>query len=324
MATPPIFVKAAREIWNCEWKILMNGLAPSDSKGNYKRPINLQQEIIIPTKEDLENRAPDQMPYLIVGKSCPWAHRVWIMHEIKGLKATINLHIAQVNNSSGRWIFEPNLKGCKTLQELYNKCNNYQIQRATVPMLFDPGKEAKSKFRLINNESADLVNILNKWPVSNNNLDLNTKEKQGRIVDWQNLIQENVNNGVYKCGFSRNQNAYEKASESLFSTLKIIEESLDSNGPFLCGEELTIADIRLFPTLIRWESVYEPLFKCSKKPIQSFPNIIKWRKIIFNLYNIKKTCDADSWRKDYFGALFPLNPSSIIPKGESISKIVNQ
>jgi len=324
MATPPIFVKAAREIWNCEWKILMNGLAPSDSKGNYKRPVNLQQEIIIPTKEDLENRASDQMPYLIVGKSCPWAHRVWIMHEIKGLKATINLHIAQVNNSSGRWIFEPNLKGCKTLQELYKKCNNYQIQRATVPMLFDPGKEAKSKFRLINNESADLVNILNKWPVSNNNLDLNTKEKHERIVDWQNLIQENVNNGVYKCGFSRNQNAYEKASESLFSTLKIIEESLDSNGPFLCGEELTIADIRLFPTLIRWESVYEPLFKCSKKPIQSFPNIIKWRKIIFNLYNIKKTCDADSWRKDYFGALFPLNPSSIIPKGESISKIVNQ
>ena len=324
MATPPIFVKAAREIWNCEWKILMNGLAPSDSKGNYKRPVNLQQEIIIPTKEDLENRASDQMPYLIVGKSCPWAHRVWIMHEIKGLKATINLHIAQVNNSSGRWIFEPNLKGCKTLQELYKKCNNYQIQRATVPMLFDPGKEAKSKFRLINNESADLVNILNKWPVSNNNLDLNTKEKQGRIVDWQNLIQENVNNGVYKCGFSRNQNAYEKASESLFSTLKIIEESLDSNGPFLCGEELTIADIRLFPTLIRWESVYEPLFKCSKKPIQSFPNIIKWRKMIFNLYNIKRTCNADAWRKDYFGALFPLNPSSIIPQGENISKIVNQ
>ena len=324
MATPPIFVKAAREIWNCEWKILMNGLAPSDSKGNYKRPINLQQEIIIPTKEDLENRASDQMPYLIVGKSCPWAHRVWIMHEIKGLKATINLHIAQVNNSSGRWIFEPNLKGCKTLQELYKKCNNYQIQRATVPMLFDPGKEAKSKFRLINNESADLVNILNKWPVSNNNLDLNTKEKQERIVDWQNLIQENINNGVYKCGFSRNQNAYEKASDNLFSTLNIIEESLNSNGPFLCGQELTISDIRLFPTLIRWESVYEPLFKCSKKPIQSFPNIIKWRKMVFNLYNIKKTCDADAWRKDYFGALFPLNPSSIIPEGESISKIVNQ
>tara|TARA_B100000700_G_scaffold215354_1_gene236678 strand:+ start:88 stop:1062 length:975 start_codon:yes stop_codon:yes gene_type:complete len=324
MAIPPIFVKGAREIWNCEWNILMNGLAPSDKEGNYKRPENLQKEIQIPNKENLENRNSDQMPYLIVGNSCPWAHRAWIMHEIKGLKRTVNLNIAQVNTSSGRWIFEPNLKGCATLQELYKKCNNHQIKRATVPMLFDPGKEVKSKFRLINNESADLVKILNKWPIKDNNLDLNPEKYHEKIFNWQNLIQENVNNGVYKCGFSRNQTAYEKASEYLFSTLNIIDRSLKSNGPFLCGEELTIADVRLFPTIIRWESVYEPLFKCSEKPIQSFPNIIKWRKMIFNLYNIKKTCDADAWRKDYFGALFPLNPSSIIPKGESINKIVNQ
>ena len=70
MATPPIFVKAAREIWNCEWNILMNGLAPSHSKGNYKRPQNVQPEIQTPTKDDLENRDVDQMPYLIVGQSC--------------------------------------------------------------------------------------------------------------------------------------------------------------------------------------------------------------------------------------------------------------
>ena len=127
MATPPIFVKAAREIWNCEWHILMNGLAPSDSKGNYKRPENLQKEINIPTKEDLENRKSDQMPYLIVGKSCPWAHRVWIMHEIKGLKATINLHIAKVNTSSGRWIFVPPLKGCKFFVECFQVSCNYLL-----------------------------------------------------------------------------------------------------------------------------------------------------------------------------------------------------
>ena len=38
---------------------------------------------------------------------------------------------------------------------------------------------------------------------------------------------------------------------------------------------------------------------------------------------IQKTCEVDTWRKDYFGALFPLNPSSIIPKGENITKIIN-
>ncbi len=323
MAIPPIFVKAARQVWNFEWEILMNGLAPSDSKGNYKRPINLQKQIRIPTKEDLKNRSSNQMPGLIIGKSCPWAHRAWIIYEIKGLKKSINLHIAQVDNAGGRWILDPPIKGCKSLEELYRKCGNYQSKRATLPMLFDPGNEPESKPRLINNESSELVEILNKWPIYNQDIDLNPSKSKKQIINWQNLIQENINNGVYKCGFARNQKAYEKASKDLFSALNIIEEHLHSNGPWLCGKNLTIADIRLFPTLIRWEAIYFPLFKCSNKPIRSFPNIVKWRKKIFNMYNIQKTCDVDAWRKDYFGALFPINPSSIIPKGEDIKTIVN-
>tara|TARA_B100000945_G_scaffold271_1_gene253 strand:+ start:806 stop:1780 length:975 start_codon:yes stop_codon:yes gene_type:complete len=323
MATPTIFVKAARHIWHFEWKILMNGLAQYDSNGNYKRPINLQKKIEIPTKEDLKNRVSDQMPGLIIGKSCPWAHRAWLMHEIKGLKKSINLHIAQVDKAGGRWILNPPIKGCKTLQELYKKCGNRQSRRATVPMLFDPGKEPGSKLRIINNESAELVEILNNWPIYDQEIDLNPSKYTKKIINWQNLIQENINNGVYKCGFARNQKAYEKASKELFSALDIIEEHLKSNGPLLLGKSLTIADIRLFPTLIRWEAIYHPLFKCSNQSIRSFPNIIKWRKKIFNMYNIKKTCDVNTWRKEYFGALFPLNPSSIIPQGENITSIVN-
>jgi len=90
MAIPTIFVKAARQIWNFEWKILMNGLAPSDSEGNYKRPVNLQKIIQLPTKADLKNRDSDQRPGLIVGKSCPWAHRVWMIYEIKGFQDLIS------------------------------------------------------------------------------------------------------------------------------------------------------------------------------------------------------------------------------------------
>ena len=323
MAIPPIFVKAARQIWSFEWKILMNGLAPSDSSGNYKRPINLQKQIKIPTKKNLKCRASNQMPGLIIGKSCPWAHRAWVIYELKGLQKSINLHIAQVDKARGMWILDPPIQGCKTLKDLYRKCGNYQSKRATVPILFDPGDESESKSRIINNESSELVKILNNWPICEQRIDLNPNKYQTQIINWHNLIQENINNGVYKCGFARNQKAYEKASKNLFSALNIIEESLQSNGPWLCGENLSIADIRLFPTLIRWEAIYDPLFKCSNKPIKSFPNIIRWRKEIFNMYNIQKTCDADTWRKDYFGALFPLNPSSIIPKGENITTIIN-
>ena len=323
MAIPPIFVKAARYIWSSEWKILMNGLAPSDSNGNYKRPKNIQPQFEIPTKEDLKNRASNQLPGLIIGKSCPWAHRAWITYEIKGLKKSINLHIAQVDSEAGRWRLDPPIRGCKTLKELYLKCGDYKSRRATVPVLFDPGKKPESKLRLLNNESSELVKILNNWPMSDQEIDLNPAAYTEQIINWQNLIQENINNGVYKCGFARNQKAYEIASKNLFSTLNIIDEHLKSNGPWLCGKNLSIADIRLFPTLIRWESIYHPLFKCSNKPIKSFPHIIKWRKKFFNMYNIKNTCDVDTWRQDYFGALFPLNPSNIIPKGEDITTIIN-
>ena len=323
MAISPILVRVAKQIWNSQWEILMNGLAPADSNGNYKRPINPQKQIQLPTKGDLKNRASNQMPGLIIGQSCPWAHRAWIIYELKGLKETIDLHIAKVDNYGGRWILNPPIKGCHNLQDLYRKCGVHQTRRATVPILFDPGNVPESKLKLISNESAQLVEILNNWPIYDQEINLNPNKLKSKIMDWQNLIQENINNGVYKCGFARNQKAYEKASEDLFLSLNTIEQYLQSNGPWLCGENLSIADIRLFPTLIRWESVYEPLFKCSKKPISSFPNIIKWRKFIFNLNNIKNTCDADAWRKDYFGALFPLNPSCIIPKGESIEKIVN-
>ena len=67
----------------------MNGLGPSDSQGNYKRPVNPQKEISIPTKEDLSTRNNDQFPCLIIGKSCPWAHRAWMVYELKGLKNSI-------------------------------------------------------------------------------------------------------------------------------------------------------------------------------------------------------------------------------------------
>ena len=102
-----------------------------------------------------------------------------------------------------------------------------------------------------------------------------------------------------------------------------INKSLTSKGPWLCGEKLTLADVRLFPTLIRWEMVYMPLFRCSKKPLLLFPKISEWRRRFFQIPEVINTCNSTSWRKDYFGALFPLRPSNIIPAGPELHTIVN-
>ena len=79
----------------------------------------------------------------------------------------------------------------------------------------------------------------------------------------------------------------------------------------------------MFPTLIRWETVYAPLFGCSRQPLWQLPNIWRWRQQLLALPGVLATCDAKAWRHDYFGALFPLNPGGIVPAGPELSTLVN-
>ncbi|WP_036916502.1 MULTISPECIES: glutathione binding-like protein [unclassified Prochlorococcus] len=322
MSIPPAIVAAARNGWKWQWNKLMNGLAPADHSGNYKRKPSQARNSTPPTREELLHRTQSELPVLIIGRSCPWAQRTWIIYELRNLKNNLNLLIAWADHKEGLWKISPPWKGYKTLLEIYKFCDSPPTYRATVPVLIDPKPANKTNPLLVGNESAQLLETLNEWPVDNGAPNFYPKDLQPEINAWQEAIQESVNNGVYKCGFARSQVAYEKASEELFHSLKNIEESLSIKGPWLCGDKLTLADIRLFPTIIRWESVYSPLFSCSQEFLSSFPKLIAWRKRFYNLPRVSKTCNAFHWRNDYFGALFPLNPSNIIPKGPKIEEIV--
>ena len=323
MTIPPKVVAAARNGWHWQWNQLMRGLAPSDIDGNFKRVPSQHQNAIVPAKEDLQSREKNNLPRLIIGRSCPWAHRTWLVYQINNLEEYLHLLFAEPNHKEGYWKIENNWLECNSLIELYKLCGAPPNHRATVPVLIDPSPKQRETPQLLGNESAQLVEALNKWPHKENLIDLNPIKLQEEINNWQIIIQRSVNDGVYKCGFARNQTAYNKASQELFQVLNKIEKSLSRKGPWLCGDQLTLADIRLFPTLIRWESVYEPLFGCSEEPLWSFLKIYEWRKNFFNLPGVSSTCNSSNWRKDYFGALFPLNPSNIIPKGPDISKVIN-
>ncbi len=322
MSVPPILVSAARKSWNWQWNQLMNGLAPCDKEGNYCRPTSQKLNAIPPSKEEILNRPKNLLPRIIIGRSCPWAHRTWLLSKLRNLESSLELIIAKVNYEKGLWEIEPPWLGCKTLIDLYKACGTPPSHRATVPALIDPGKIANEQPRLLGNESSQLIEVLNEWPSNQNSLNLAPLPLQGEINKWQSLLQLSVNDGVYRCGFARNQSSYNKASEELFEALEYVEKSLSLKGPWLCGEELTLADIRLFPTLIRWETVYEPLFNCSQKPLWLFPNIFEWRKKFFEMPKVKDTCNSMTWRQDYFGALFPLRPNNIVPLGPDLTKIV--
>ncbi len=323
MSIPPIIVTTAKLCWNWQWNQLMNGLAPADQNGNYERPKSEHQKASVLQESELICRSKKQLPHLLIGRSCPWAHRTWLIYALRNLGDYLNLLVVKVDKEGGRWIIDPPWLGCNSLLALYRKCNQPPSHRATVPVLIDPGTNTKMQPNILGNESAQIIEVLNQWPTKSKSLDLFPKPLQEEINNWQKSLQNSVNDGVYRCGFARNQQAYNKASAELFQSLNNLEESLHQKGPWLCGEQITLADVRLFPTLIRWEAIYEPLFGCSQKPLWCFPNLWNWRQRFMKLPNVSKTCDVNAWRNDYFGALFPLRPSNIVPAGADLMTIVN-
>jgi len=318
MSIPPIVVMAARSGWRWQWSRLMGGLGPADSAGNYRRPISDHLEAERPDPEQLRVRSDHQRHRLIIGRSCPWAHRTWLVHRLRGLENSLTVLMATADHRAGRWQLDPPWLGCNSLLELYRACATPPSHRATVPALVDPQGP-----RILGNESAQLVELLNRWPASERAPDLQPPDLQETIQQWQTLLQPAVNDGVYRCGFARGQQAYNRAETALFDALDLVEQALAERGPWLCGRTLTLADVRLFPTLIRWEMVYAPLFGCSRRPLWQFPHLWAWRKRFHGLPGVAETCDALAWRQDYFGALFPLNPGGIVPAGPELSTLVN-
>ena len=304
-------IKASKKFWIWFWTKLMDGFAPSDLHGNYKRP----KGITIDSEYDINNE--NRKIYLLVGNSCPWCQRTLLVHEIKNLSKKVKIIFLKADVEHGEWIFNKNLKGCLRLSELYKKANEKKFFRATLPLLIT---YKKNDVNIISNESSQIIRILNSIKSESKYQALNIQDCNQKFLD---LIHNHINDGVYRCGFARNQSSYEIASKKLFSALKEVENTMRQNkGDWIFGEELTYADIYLFPTLIRWELIYSKLFKCTKQELSNFENIIEWRLKIFKLSNVNKTCYDNEWKKDYYRALFPLNPNQIIPVLPSLKEIM--
>ena len=303
-------VSIARQLWFWLWMKLMDGFAPSDKNGNYARPKGFSYHNLKVNK--------NKNYYLLVGATCPWCHRLMITYKLLNLSDKIKINLLIPKYKTGEWIFKKKFYNCKNLNEVYIKCNQTKIFRATLPTLLNC-EDGEIKF--ISNESRDILKFLNSIKFNSILVSDLIKDCDKTLLD---LINDDINNGVYKCGFARNQNAYIEASQKLFAALTKIEKILDKNGgPWLLGKEISFADIYLFPTIIRWELIYSKLFKCTEKDISSFKNIVMWRYNFFKLRGISETCFYKNWLQDYYQAIFPLNPNQIIPLQPSLEEIVN-
>jgi len=314
VALPPgLLIRVVKFGWTTLWRRMMAQLAPASQAGDYQRP-----------ESEFRDRVQAEGPYppapgrysLIVGMGCPWAHRTLVTRALKGLDDTIAVIPVVPSPDQGCWVFEKPFRGCSTLPQLYQQAKPGYGGRSTVPVLWDGQTNT-----IVNNESADIIVMLdgafNEF-ATQPDINLYPDSRQATIDEWNQRIYTTVNNGVYRCGFAQTQAAYDRACGELFDTLDAIEQQLQHH-PYLCGDTITLADVRLFTTLFRFDVVYYSLFNCNRRRIQDYPFMSQYLRRIYQLPGVAATCDLAAVKQDYYGNLFPLNPGGIIPAGPDLA-----
>jgi putative glutathione S-transferase len=208
--------------------------------------------------------------HLYVSLACPWAHRTLIMRTLKGLQDIIPISVTHWLMAENGWTFAAGegvipdpIYNSRAVHELYSRADSDYSGRATVPILWDRHTQT-----IVNNESADIIRMLGSAfdQTGAKPGDYYPKASRADIDAINQRVYDTLNNGVYKAGFATTQAAYEATVAPLFETLDWLEDRL-SQSRFLCGEALTEADIRLFTTLVRFDSVYHGHFKCNIRRI---------------------------------------------------------
>ena len=261
--------------------------------------------------------------HLYVAYGCPWAHRTLIFRALKKLEGAISVAYAVPGIKTQGWTFEANpafpecvpdtVNGFHYLHEAYTASNPHYTGKVTVPTLWD-----KERKRVVNNESSEIIRMLNSEfrGIAGDNADYYPLELRAEIDRLNDVIYKTVNNGVYRCGFARSQAAYEAAYDALFQTLDELEARLGRQR-YLVGHQLTEADWRLFPTLVRFDVAYNSLFKCNRQRIADYPNLLNYMRELYAVPGIAATVKARHYVMNYW-SIARLNPTGIIPKGTPV------
>lgn len=258
--------------------------------------------------------------HLYVSLACPWAHRTLIVRALKGLEHVLDYTVVDWLLESGGWKFCNDKPKCtldpihgKTfLREIYMMVDREYKGNITVPVLFD-----KRLNTIVNNESSEIIRMLNSEFnafAKNPHLDLYPENLRPVIDEVNVFIYPNINNGVYRCGFAKSQEAYDEAFEQLFKSLDHVESIL-AKQRYLAGNEFTEADVRLFTTLIRFDAVYVLHFKCNLRRIQDYPNLHNYTKELYQMEMIRPTVDFEHIKKHYMISHKQINPTGIVANG---------
>jgi putative glutathione S-transferase len=293
-----------------------------DDDGEYaRRPTSFHSEI---RADGSTHFSPAAGRYhLYVSLACPWAHRTLIFRKLKGLEEAISVAVVDPLLPTEGWTFEQNVTGATgdsvnhlhLLREVYRKASTAYEGSITVPVLWD--RELNT---IVNNESSEIIRMLNSEfqdIAVHPEVEFYPESLRAEIDGVNEWIYAEINNGVYRSGFARKQAAYSRAVRTLFAALDRVEKIL-SDSRYLCGDQMTEADVRLFTTLIRFDAVYVTHFKCNIRRIIDYPNLWGYTRDIYQTPGVAETVNMEHIKRHYFESHLHINPFGIVPEGPAL------
>ncbi|HEY0824181.1 MAG TPA: glutathione S-transferase family protein [Ramlibacter sp.] len=256
--------------------------------------------------------------HLYVSLACPWAHRTLVARALKGLEDAISVSVVEPVMTQG-WAFSEalpdHLHGSGFLHQLYSLADPDYTGRVLVPVLWD-----RKTRTIVSNESSEILRMLNDAfeAFATKKVDLYPAPLREEIDRVNGYVYDNINNGVYRCGFATEQQAYERAFDRLFAALDWVEARLAAR-PYLVGDQATEADWRLFTTLVRFDAVYVGHFKCNRNRIEDFPHLSRYLRTLVRVPGIRATVDMAHIKRHYYMSHPHINPTRVVPAGPRLA-----
>ncbi|GAA4932054.1 glutathione S-transferase family protein [Streptomonospora halophila] len=259
--------------------------------------------------------------HIYASYACPWATRSLIVRKLKGLENAVSVGIVDPVRDGRGWAFRegrghgPDTVGHFTLlREAYEATEPGFDGHISVPVLWDTATR-----RIVSNNfpdiTVDLDTCFNAW--ATHGVELYPVDLRAEIDALDARIYPAVNNGVYRCGFAPDQQAYDAAVGELFEALDELEDRLATRR-FLTGDHITEADVRLWVTLIRFDPVYQTHFKTNIRRLVDYPHLWGYTRDLYSLTAFRRSTDLDHIRRHYYLTHGALNPRRIVPAGPEL------
>ena len=237
--------------------------------------------------------------------ACPWVHRVLLARALGPVGEALTCCLVSGEFGEEGWRLPPERhplpSASSYVHSLYTHTNPTYTGRVTLPLLWDNAAQ-----RIISNDSSELMRALCAYRLS----PPERLEELTREAAW---LQSEVNIAPYRAGFAATQALYEQTVQKLFEALDQLEARLQSAGPYLLGEHLSELDLRLLPTLVRFDVAYVSHFKCNLKRITDYPALSAYLKRLCALPSVRETIDLHEIKRHYFRSVpkndhLPLGP----------------